>query len=820
MLLLLGDVEAEWQGGLISTAHAKHLWEAMGETVPQVAKHAPDLISSFVTGAPLIERLVAAKLDKEPWFKEVSRLASEKPLGTLEQSRIISLYAKALQAIAKIRPVLLILEDLHWVDVSSATLFNHLSRHVSESHILLVGSYRSSDVLANESNESEHPILEIRRELHRLYGDIEINLEEQNIEEGREFVNAYLDSEPNKLNNNFREIFFKHTQGHALFTAELLSTMKDRGDLYQQENKWFAKDRIDWRTLPAKVEGVIELRIGRLPEAQRELLSVASVQGEVFVGEAVAQVQKQDELEVIRAFSNDIDKRHRLVQSERMERLGKQRLSHYRFRHNLFQQYVYNHLAENERTYLHEDIALALEEMYGKKAKRIAPQLAWHFEEAGNIEKTFEYLLVAGQQAQALGSNQEAIAHYERGLSIIDKLPFESEFTIIELSFQAGLGMSLLSVEGFQSERVRIALERALELCRQIGGADPKLMTIYSGLAHYAYANSNLSMQILLEWASEFKALADQQEDVAHSVAAGALLTAAHFFLGHNDKAIELGRSVLNDLSFDQASHEHMIQHYGYDQRVIVIPMLSLALCFKGKVKEVKELISKEPIPNFRHAESRAVFVGSCFSAYHFLKDFTHLKSRIEELLKIADEYGYTFYKTWGLINHGWLIAQQGRAEEGVAEMQQGIAITRMARGLLMGSYTLAMLAEGLWLMGKRDEALRALEETFAYREKKKDCFFLSQLNCLKGEWLQELGAEATEIEHYFRQAIAVAKEQETPVLELQAALSLAKYWQASKQEEARSLLTELLDRITPIVDIDEIPEYAQASKILAVLEL
>ena len=138
--------------------------------------------------------------------------------------------------------------------------------------------------------------------------------------------------------------------------------MKERGDIYQQEGKWFAKDNIDWQTLPAKVEGVIEVRINRLPKEQRELLSLASVQGEIFVGEAVAQVQKQNEREVIRAFSNEIDKRHRLVQSERMERLGKQRLTHYRFRHNLFQQYVYSSLAETERAYLHEDIALVLEE--------------------------------------------------------------------------------------------------------------------------------------------------------------------------------------------------------------------------------------------------------------------------------------------------------------------------------------------------------------------------------------------------------------------------------------------------------------------------
>ncbi len=817
LLLLLGDVEAEWHGGLVSTAHAKRLWEAMGETVPQVVKHAPDLIKSFLTGMPLIERLVVAGLDKEPWFEEVLQLASEKPLGMLEQVRIISLYARVLEAIAKIRPILLILEDAHWIDSSSATLFNYLSRRVATKRILLIGSYRPSEVLANKT----HPILEISQELNRLYGDIKINLEDQKVETEREFVNAYLDSEPNELDQNFREAFFKRTQGYALFTSELLNAIKDRGDLYQQEGKWFASDNIDWQTLPAKVEGVIEMRISRLPDRQRELLSVASVQGEAFIGEAVAQVQKQNERDVIRTFSGEIDKRHRLVKSERMERLGKQRLSHYRFRHNLFQQYVYSHLAESERAYLHEDIALALEEMYGKKAKKIAPQLAWHFEQAGNLEKTFEYLLLAGQQAQALGSNREAIIDYERGLALMGQLTITQAIMSNELGFQAGLGMALLPVEGFQSERVSTALERALELCRQVGGTNSQLMTIYAGLAHYALANGNLSIETFLKWSSEYKAIADQQEDLGHRATAISLFMSAHFFLGHINKTIELGRLALSHLNFDQASHENMIRHYTQDHRVVLAPMLSWALCYKGKLKEAKALMANQPVPYLKHAASRAFFLGTAAPIYQCINDFTHLKTLSEELLKIADEYGYFFWKTFGLTYHGWALTQLGEVEKGIAEMRQGINGAKMAGGLTLGSCALTMLAEGLWLGGKYNEALDALEEVFTYSKEKGESFFLSQINRLKGEWIQKLGAEAAEVEQCFRQAIAVAKEQDAPMLELQAALSLAKYWQVSdKQEEIHSLLTELLECITPIVDLEEIPEYAEASKVLAGLRL
>ncbi len=812
LLLLLGDVEAKWHGGLISTANAKLLWEAMGETVPQIAKHAPDLISSFSSGPTLLERLALAGLDKEPWFKEVAEVASMKTLGVLEQTRIITLYVSALKAIAKVRPILLILEDLHWVDVSSAELFNYLSRQVTESRILIIGSYKPSDVLIDET----HPMLGIIAELQGLYGDISINLDEQKVDDEREFVNSYLDSEPNEFDDAFREAFFKHTQGHALFTAELLKAMKERGNVYQKDGKWFAKVNIDWQTLPAKIEGFIEAYVNRLPSNQRELLSIASVQGKVFIGEVIAQVKQRSEREVIHALSGEISKRHQLVRPEKMERLGEKRLSHYRFRHDLFQKHIYSKLDKAERAYLHEDIALVLERMYGKKAKKIAAQLAWHFEQSGNFEKTFEYLLVAGQQAQALGSNKEAIGYYERGLAIMSQLTITPKLLSVELGLQAGLGMALLPVEGFQSERVRITLEHALELCHQIGGTSSQLMTIYAGLAHYALFNSSLSIQTFLDCSSEFKAIANRQEDLAHLATAGTLLTLANFLLGYNDKAIDLGYSFLRYINFDQASHEKMIYHYTHDQRVILMPILSWALCFKGRLKEAKALMTKEPLTNFKHAASRAFFLGVCFTIYQLRNDFSGLKSIAEELLELADEYGYAFWKAWGLIYHGWAVAQLGQVETGVAEMQQGMTITRMAGGIILGSCSLAMLAEGLWLVGKHNDALDMLEEAFDHSTKRDELFYLSQLHCLKGKWLQELGAETTEVEHNLRQAIAVAEQQNASMLELRASLALAKYWQKSKKEESHSLLTKLLNRITPMIDINEIPEYAEAEEILA----
>ncbi len=486
--------------------------------------------------------------------------------------------------------------------------------------------------------------------------------------------------------------------------------------------------------------------------------------------------------------------------------------------------------SETERIYLHEDIAFILEDMYGEKAKDIAPQLAWHFEQAGNIEKTLEYLLVAGQQAQILGSNKEAIAHYERGLAFIDQLPSKAELTSTELGFQAGLGMALLPVEGDQSERVRVALERALELCHQVGETNPQLITAYEDLTHHTASSSNLSLQTCLDWSSELKTVPDKQKELAHLATADTLLISSNFFLGHNDKVIELGYSFLGEGNVDEPTNKNMICHYTHDQRVILVPVLSWALCFKGKLKEAKILITKEPLPDHRNAVGRAMFLALSASSYQFMHDFTSLKAMADKLLKLANENDYSFWEAWGLVSHGWARAQLGEIETGIAEMQQGLNNVKMSEGLPIASYLLAMLAEGLMLKYEYNKALNVLEEAFENSKKKDESFYLSQLNQLKGECLQKLGAEVAEVEQCFRQAIAVAKKQGACMLELQATISLAKYWQVNKQQvnkqqvnkqkEAHSLLTELLERITPIVDVDEIPEYEETNKILTTLEL
>nr|HMN31420.1 tetratricopeptide repeat protein [Caldilineaceae bacterium] len=166
------------------------------------------------------------------------------------------------------------------------------------------------------------------------------------------------------------------------------------------------------------VEGVIEERIGRLAQELRDLLTIASVEGEDFTAEVVARVQAVDVRGLVRQLSRELAQQHRLVSAVGRQRVGQQHLSLFRFHHNLFQKYLYSNLNPVERAYFHEDVGMVLEELYGDEADAIAVQLAWHFSEADLPEKARRYLAIAGEQARRRYANAEALSYLNRALDL------------------------------------------------------------------------------------------------------------------------------------------------------------------------------------------------------------------------------------------------------------------------------------------------------------------------------------------------------------------------------------------------------------------
>jgi tetratricopeptide (TPR) repeat protein len=208
------------------------------------------------------------------------------------------------------------------------------------------------------------------------------------------------------------------------------------------------------------VEGVIEERVTRLEPELREILSVASVEGEEFTAQVVTQVQGLGERQLLGSLSQELQQRHRLVREQGAVTVSQRRLSRYRFAHTLFQQYLYSHLAEGERILLHGQIAAVLEELYEGSTETVAVQLAHHYSEAGDDPRALQYFALAGDVALASFANREAEAHYRRALRLS---PGEPQRALL----LSGLGRAL-SRQGHFQEAIQTWRE-AIGLCRALG---------------------------------------------------------------------------------------------------------------------------------------------------------------------------------------------------------------------------------------------------------------------------------------------------------------------------------------------------------------
>lgn len=407
-----GDFETDWAGEAPSPEHIRRLWSFLPTVMETLVTTGPDLIGGLIPAEALAMRIDAlapwssASSVSSVWFSRLAELArrasSEKAPSSSQQMLFCEQVVSVLQALARHQPLLLTVDNLQWADNCTISLLLHLSLHLVGQRILVLGAYRPADI-ASIHEDDRHPLEFLVYELRRNFGDPEIDLDSA---DGRLFVDSWLDTESYRLGPAFRQELYDHTKGHPLFTIEFVKAFVERQSLARSEvGASVERPGTDWETLPSRVEATIAERIDRLPSEWQALLSIASVEGEIFTAEVLAQLSGMTHSQILWRLSDQLSKHHRMVYAQGLHRIHPSRqcqevrLSRYRFAHVLFQKYLYNHLDETVRVCLHEGVANVLEALYGDQALEIAGQLAWHFERAGIASKAAEYQLLARRQS-------------------------------------------------------------------------------------------------------------------------------------------------------------------------------------------------------------------------------------------------------------------------------------------------------------------------------------------------------------------------------------------------------------------------------------
>jgi serine/threonine protein kinase/tetratricopeptide (TPR) repeat protein len=824
LALLTGDVETKWAAGLITIEHAKRLWNLLPLSVKSILDHGHDLINTFISGQALISCSKTYTPEPSNWVVSLKNLVERKdaqpPDSQLQQSSLFQQYTRVLQKIAQEKPLLLVLDDLQWVDAGSASLLFHLGRQLQECPIFLIGAFRPGELTLGRGDE-RHPLDPVIHEFKRDFGDIEIKVGET---EGRQFIDAFIDTEPNRLGKTFRDFLFKQTKGHPLFTVELLRDMQDRGVLVKdKKDQWMEGPELNWDTLPARVDAVVEERISRLTEELRDILTLASVEGEEFTAEVVARLKETKVRELIRLLSSELDKRHHLVSAKGIRHLEKQRLSLYLFQHILFQRFLYNSLDEVERTHLHEEVGNILESLYGEQAEEISVQLARHFEEAGIVVKAIEYLQKAGQKALKLSAHQEAITHFNKCLNFLNTLPETPERAKQEIMLQLSLAVPLYATKGLAAPEVGQVIARVQDLYQKLG-EPPQLLQALAAIAQFTSLRAEYRETI--ELYKKIKKIAEKAGDALYTKIAAGFGTWSYLNIGNFSESVATAKIWLD--FYDPEKHAPLIFVFGWDLGAVAKNVYSWAFWYLGypdqAAKIIEESVSLARKLEHPHTVAHSLTFEIVVRIYRReLQDFRKL---IEELTQISKEKGLIYWELHGIFYMGYLQALEGQIEEGLDNMHQamdtldaigaGTCFTRLYTRIMEAHIQAGQSEKGLAIYDKAMEVLQKYDERYCEAE----------LYRLKGELLlikaedgktekekpkkdkDKRGEREKEAEVLFREAIEVSRKQQAKSWELRAVISLSRLWQnQGKKEESRKMLEEIYGWFTEGFDTADLKE-------------
>ena len=402
------------------------------------------------------------------WLIQFPSLINPEQRETLEREirgasreRMVREICEALEALTLDSPLMIVLEDLHWVDPSTLDLISALARRREAAKLLLLCTYRPVDVVLSQSQLKN---LKQDLQVHRLCREIALDrLNEADVAD-------YLHSEFE--NSNFPDglagLVYRQSGGHALFMNAIVQELANKGFIAQEAGKWKMTRSLEDVDpgVPETLQQMLELQFDRLSPTERRILKSASVFGDRFSVWAIDPTLENAESE-IEALCEGLAEREQFIQSAGMEEIGEEGVSaHYEFRHSLYRQVVYRGLSEVSRSRMHHILGERLKLLCTPGRQEIASEVAMHFERGHDPDQAIHYLMIAAENAGKRLAYRESISILQHTLELLRQLDskrlIEIELRILELigDTQYYLGEMSEAARTFETQAARAAEAR------------------------------------------------------------------------------------------------------------------------------------------------------------------------------------------------------------------------------------------------------------------------------------------------------------------------------------------------------------------------
>jgi len=672
--------------------------------------------------------------------------------------------------------LMLLFEDLQWLDSETEAFLNLLIEHVPGARIVLLVNYRPEYA----HDWSTRPFY------------TQLHLEPLGPAEAQGLLSALLGDDPSL--EPLKRLVLDKTEGNPFFMEEVVQTLVEEGALLGHPGCYHIEQAPALLHIPTTVQGVLAARIDRLPIAQKELLQTLAIIGKEFPLSLVRLVSTFDEgkLRPLLADLQAADFIHERPAFPEVE---------YVFKHALTQEVAASSLLIERRSELHERTAQAIETLFPGRLKDYCGELAHHYSLSGNIPKAVEYLHGAGQQAQQRSALPEAIRHLSAALDLLKRLPDTPERARQELSLLLTLGPTYMATRGQASPEVETTYRRALALCEQ-GEQTSYFFSAQLGL--WAFYQLRAQYKVSLPLGKRLMGMALQSQKPEQIAEGHRVIGATTFRLGHLEEARSHMEQVLA-LQCPVPSQYDYLMGYGRDPAVHAMSTLGWILWYQGLPDQASTHCQQALAMARQRPDAANLALCLVFAAeVHRLRRQTQqIGEYARAAIAVSCEQGFPIYLAWATVLQGWEMADRGNPQEGIARIRQGLSAYAATGASLGRPNLLAMLAEACGKAGQLEAGLAALAEALAFAEDTGERLDEATLHRLKGELVLQLSNKEEEAEACFQKAIAVARHQGARSLELQAALSLAKLWrQQGKPGAAREILSPIHSSFTEGFDL------------------
>jgi predicted ATPase len=537
----------------------------------------------------------------------------------------------------------------------------------------------------------------------------------------------------------------------------------------------------------------------------KEVAQIGAAIGREFSHSLLAAVVRKPETDINSALD-------RLFHAGLLFQQGDPPHASYLFKHALVQDAAYGALLRAPRRSLHARIAEALESQFAEVAESQPELLARHCTEAGLVEKAAGLWGKAGQRSLERSALVEAVAQLTRALDQLAALPGTPALRRKQIELQVALITPLLHVKGYAAPETKAAVERARLRIHQAEGfgepsEDPlQVFTVLFGLtaASIVAFNGDVSRDL----AAHFLELAEKQRASFPLVLGHNLLGASLLYRGDFAEArAHLGQGIA---LYDPAEHRPLATRFGEDQRVANLSFRSCALWFLG-YPEAALADADHALKDAREiGQAASLMFALAFASFHHVHcgNYVAANAEADELVALEEESSL-FWKTFGTLNQGCLLAVNSKASDAVQLLISGVTAWRLTGATLFMPWFLSNLARAHSELGQFDDAWRCIGEAMTAIETTKERWFEAEVNRIAGEIaLKSLAPDPEKAEAYFERALAVARHQQAKSWELRTAMSMARLWRdQGKRDEARDLLAPVYGWFTEGFDTLDLKE-------------